>query len=276
MKKQWITAALLVACAAHANNIFLDDYSVTGGVNGDINAEIGVTRQLTGATSTYTYRNDGVTGDTASIVDDFANGGTLRTAATYTSGTGHRISLDTDFGSQLAGTTWTNNFWVYSPVVAGTLNGGWYGFGVSSSGTSADAPFGEFGLIVRPDGNVTFFNGGAAAGGDAADVNPFSSIINYRMVIDEAAQTATVSYDAFDGTLALLGSQTLATVSGLTFTDPDTRTLDYRVWADDAVDATIYTYLENNSIDTIPEPATLGTFALFGAGMMWVRKRFKS
>jgi hypothetical protein len=276
MKKPWIATALLVACAAQADNVFFDDYSVTGGVNSDINAEIGTTRQLAGTTSTYTYRNDSVTGDTASIVDDFSNGGTLRVAATYGSGTGTKIGLDSDFGAQLAGTTWTNNFWAYTPVVAGTLNGGWFGFGVSSSGTSADAPFGEFGIIIRPTGGVTLFgDGGSFTGADAANYNSFSSIINYRMVVDEAAQTATVSYDAYDTSLNHLGSQTLATLSGLTFSNPDTRTLNYRIWADDAADATINGYLESNSIDTIPEPGTLGMLVLLGGGIMCFRRFFR-
>lgn len=264
-----LIATLMGSLSANATLVFSDDFSVAGGV-GAINDGIGTTRQTSGTTtSTYTYGGLG----TASIVNDFANGGTAQILGTYGDGDGATLTLDTNFGPQLSGTDWDLSFTAYSPVVGGTLNNGWFGFGVGTSSFPGGAPFGEFGIIIRPTGDVAIFQNGGFLVANVAAYNPFSSIIRYHLLIDEINNDVTLGYDAFDTGLNYLDSEILGIIPA-TFVAGD-RTLNWAVNADDAVNAQISTYIEDVTINAIPEPTTFGLFAALGGGMLFIRRRFR-
>jgi hypothetical protein len=151
---------------------------------------------------------------------------------------------------------------------------GWNGFGISSTANFDVAPFGEFGFLMRHDGQFVAFTNGAVASVGALTFNPYSSILQVNAEFDEVAGNVTVTYNAFAlADFAFLGSQNMGTFD-VGFADGD-RFIDFRQVADSVTAPSgISTYYENILIETIPEPATMGLFALIGGGMLWIRKRF--
>ncbi|RKX43993.1 MAG: hypothetical protein DRP64_07360 [Verrucomicrobia bacterium] len=81
--------------------------------------------------------------------------------------------------------------------------------------------------------------------------------------------SADSNVDITDGRLILAGDQT-ALVNALLVDD---RLTGFGASADSNIQIDLATYGGWTTVTAIPEPATLGMVALFGTGMLWVRKR---
>ena len=245
-----IMAGLMVQ--THAEVVLSDDFTVTGGANADINAELGGGRNTGTLTTTYTLEGNAISG-AAAINDFFGNGGNAHMSGTLTNGVWMSLDLDTNFGTKLAGQTWELEFTTHV-VDQGNWTGGWSGFGVSSA--SGDiVPFGDFGVIIRPDNAVSIFTNGVYSHNVSASHNPFDHILKFKATFNETYGNVTVAYDAFDAaTTNYLGTGLIGTIS-FNFSSGD-RYVDVRVVADsvsapDATDA----YYDGIRIETTPGSA---------------------
>ena len=264
MKMKKLTAvamvALLGSLAANATVVFNDTFKSgpSGFAFADINYNL-AGRQAAGATSS-TYTGGGLGNTSVSLYYDVFGYSAIDTPV---DGNYVTLDLDTDFGSSLAGNEWSlsNNEL--------QLSGIWGGWSATFVGSARG--FGsEIGVFFRPNGEWFVMNDGGLA---AAGAGTIGEGITYTTVIDViegagGAASFTVSQQIADLTLPAVDLGTYAT----TFAG-SSRYVQYRTHFDGGASTLVQTALENVNIEVIPEPATLGLFALIGGGMLWIRKR---
>ncbi len=263
--KKWMLTAAVVAMAAgsQAAVIFSDDFTGGSGGWGDLNLNLAA-RQAGGSVgSTYTAPAGGPPGSIVAAVHGFDDSIFMR----QTVAGSQSFSLDQDFGAALSGQEWNLSFTSMrtgDPTVAWS---GWNGFSVGSD-SPAGAPFANgFGFIIGAHGNWSVFNGGAAVGSGNVGGAIAHDVYDIEATMNEG--TGLVAIDFSNGALGTvnLGSFSTSFAGG-------GRYVDFRNHVDDMTGATYYDMLTDNIvIETIPEPATLGLFALIGGGMLWIRKR---
>ena len=268
-----LVATLMGSLSANAEVILDDHFTVPGGANTDINAEILApgTRQSGGSVISGYSLSGTATTPSGTISDPLGNGGTATLSGTFNDVNDVRMAMNTDFGSSLAGQEWSLSFTMYSPVGATFV--GWAGFGLSTTEQPNNAPFGELGIFFRPaQANIAIDNFGGFQT-VATTHDPFTSIMDYQLVVNEATGMANLSYDAFSPTtLALLGSEDLGSFA-ITLPAGGLRGIDFAMHADSGTDAAGTLYLDDIVIETIPEPATFGLVAAFGGAMVFIRRK---
>jgi len=265
MKKLTVVAmvamvALLGSLAANATVVFNDTFAGTSGAaEGDINGDLAI-RQALGTTSS-SYTLGGTANGALSLYYYLYS---YQTLTSPVGGDHVTMDLDTDFGSSLAGNQWSLS---YRELQAQTTAewGGWSAVHVGNTrGLSAGA---EFGAFFRPNGEwfITTEGGLIAAGaGTLLGATTYDVEINF----DEVANTVSVSQQIHDDSLPAfdLGTYALNFAGG-------SRYVQYRTHVDGGTAALLQTLQDDIQIEVVPEPATLGLFALIGGGMLWIRKR---
>jgi len=262
MKMKKLTAiamvALLGSLAANATVVFNDTFTGTSGVLlSDLSVNNLVARQAGGTTSS-TYTIGGTANSSGALYGDLYSYQVMTSAA---GGDHVTMDLDTDFGSSLAGNQWSISYIELSQSDGGPGNwGGWAGLFIGST-----RGFGtELGVLFRPDGAWSVFNGftelHAGAAGELVGEDAISSV---NVAFDEVANTVSVSQGTFD-----MGTYPMAFAGGSRF-------VQFRTHWDggNGTSTTLDTLQDDVTITVIPEPATLGLFALVGGGMLWIRKR---
>jgi len=261
MKMKKLTAvamvALLGSLAANAAIVAYDDFDAgaLAPLAGEINNNIHI-RQAPAPMATWSSYATGGFG-TNSILDTAGPFGiVMHTSLNAVNGNYVTTQMNTDFGPALAGNEWSISYGEYRQ--ASVAWGGWAGLFVGETGG-----FGaDFGLILRPDGAYSVFNGGAeiAVGGAGA------------LEGDDALYTTSVTFNEALNTVSL--SQNGVEFENLALTLNGTgRIVQFRTHIDGPPTAVVDVFRDNLLIETIPEPATLGLFALIGGGMLWIRKR---
>ena len=176
------------------------------------------------------------------------------------------LDLDTDFGASLAGAQWTLGY--TGRIDASVGNSGWTGFGVGNpANTPIDAGT-ALGINIFASGAAQVWANGALAGSPVIP-NPISGqVYDLTTTFDEVAGTAQITYtDGLSGIFDM-GTYAVSFVDGSRFVELKNNVSS--ATGDGIVDWRI----DNLTIETIPEPATLGMLALMGGGILWVRKRF--
>jgi len=268
MKMKKLTAvamvALLGSLAANAALVLYDDFDagVLGDPPdaGDINNNIHL-RQASGPMATWSSYTPGGFGSTSIL--DAGPYGILMYAALAASPSANYTTahMNTDFGSALVGNEWRIG---YNELTQGQDTGGgwdgWSGLFIGDTiGYGAD-----FGLLLRPGGAYTVLNGTTAvASGVAGSLAGQDAVYSTSVTFNEALNTVSVSQNGVE----------FANVS-LTLTGAS-RYVQFRTHFDGSTGGTaqIGVFRDDLLIETIPEPATLGLFALIGGGMLWMRKR---
>ena len=262
-----LMASLMGSLSANAAVILEDHFTVTGGANADINAEWN-TRQTGTSLSPYTPVGVG----TASVVNDFGNGGTAKVEGTLNDGDFIGL-VQNNWIAGLNGNEWEMSFFSTTTVDA-NFTGGWFGFGVSTDVHPNNSVFGKFGMLHRADNSIAVFIDGAYVDSYATGFNPVTSILHYKISVDEVANTMDFSFDAYDATLAHLGSATVLTDQAIDFSgEGSNRGFDFRIHADTAAAAAGSFLVDDLVVETIPEPATFGLVAAFGGAMVFLRKK---
>jgi len=262
MKMKKLTAvamvALLGSLSASATVIFNDTFTGTSStLLSDLNVNNLVARQA-GGTTASTYTIGGTANSSGSLYGDLYSYQVMTSAA---GGDHVTMDLDTDFGSSLAGNQWSLDYMELSQSDGDAGNwGGWAGLFIGST-----RGFGtELGVLFRPDGNWSVFNGFTEIGtGNAGDLAGEDAIYFVNATFDEVANTVSLSQDAFD-----MGTYPMTFAGGSRF-------VQFRSHFDggNGTSTIIEALQDDIQIEVIPEPATLGLFALIGGGMIWIRKR---
>ena len=264
-----LVATLVGSLSANATVILSDDFSVTGGTAPTINTEWD-TRQSGTSLSPWTA----IDGGASDIYDPLSNGGTARVSGTLNGASSIGL-VQNNWMTGMSGEKWSMSFLATS-FVGVEYTSGWFGFGLTTDSFTGNTVGGKFGAIHRSSGDMTLFANGAAItiGTFPTAYNPYSNIIKYTMVGDEAASTLTLSYDAYDKvTLGFLGH--VDVLSGVMGFDGNNRGLDFRLSADTTTgDAPVAFLIDDVLIETIPEPATLGLVAMVGGALLFIRKKF--
>jgi len=259
-------AALLGSLAANATVVFNDtfDSGPSGLTFADINLNLPV-RQAAGTTSS-SYTQGGTANAAASLYFDVYGYENITSAV---GGDHVTLDLDTDFGSSLAGNQWSLSYLELNVDQAQVGNwGGWAGVFVGNA-----RGFGtEFGAIFRPDGAYSIFVGGSEVGtGAAGDLIGEGTTYNMDIDFDEVAGTVSLSQQISDLSSPAFDLGTYA----LSFAG-SSRYVQYRTHFDGGSSGLLETLQDDILIEVVPEPATLGLFALIGGGMLWIRKRMKT
>lgn len=270
-----VITALLSLFAASGQIIFQDTFNDSNApVWGDINMDLSA-RQAGGAlSSTYTGAASPPPLLQAPVI---LNGQLLMRIQNTTSGNTNGtlfVDLANDFGPSLVGQEWTLS---YSQLITGTgIGAGWCGFSVGVN-NPPNTPFANgFGFILGDTGGWAAWNGGTIVG--QGTVNAAGGVAHkwydLTATFDDVAGTVSVDYeDVVNGTINL-------GIFTTSFAGQSTRYVGLRnhrdalgydpgpdgTWAD--------MYVDNLQIEVIPEPATLGLFALVGGGLLWFRKRY--
>lgn len=259
--------SVLASLSANATVIFSDTFDAETSVWDNLNTELTV-RQAAGTTSSsYTLSRS----NARTLIGSAAGTGTmpkpLLMRANFGTATNGWVAadLDTDFGSELAGGKWTFS---YDGRVAGTAaNDGWSGFAI---GNPADTPNGSgtaFGMNIRQSGGIAVWSYGSVVGNPNLST-PATADYTLDVDVDEIAGTIHATFTDVNGA-SDLGTYNIAFADSSRFFEfknftatgaADDKFVDFRV--------------DNVTIETIPEPATLGLFALLGGGILWCRKRF--
>ncbi len=158
----------------------------------------------------------------------------------------------------------------FSQLVTGNgIGAGWCGFSVGVD-TPPGTPFATgFGFIMGDTGGWTAFNGGANVGsGSMGSIGVAHTWYDLAATFNESAGTVSMDYtDVANGTINL-GTFSTSFGAGAT------RYVGFRNHRD-GIAANTYSdmLVDDLQIEVVPEPATLGLFALVGGGMLWFRKR---
>ncbi len=276
MKKSIIGAiagiALLVASSANAVVIFDDQFAVNdpvvwsfaGQVDEALSLNTDLAARQAGGTITSSWLADHAGGGSG-----IRTGGTSAEAIFRTAAAGHSVAgeLVYDFGGDVAGKQWSVTVgerktgvsavgYTYLAVdSAAGVSGAGIGYGAGSVALEGYAN-GRLDLWINGTEVSTLFGLGLSGNNYA-----------YTLSFDEVAQTvqgvAATGANVYD-----LGTYSIAGVfgSGSRFVEKK----NYMAGGGSSTDW----YVSNLSVDVVPEPATLGLFALLGGGMVWVRKRF--
>jgi len=256
-RRRAILTAIMAGIMAQtqAEIVLSDDFTVTGGTNPDINAELAGGRNTGTLASTYSSAGN-VISPVVDIDDFFGSGGNARLTGTFTNSSYLALDLDTNFGPQLAGQVWELEFSHYV-VEQGPLDQGWTGFGITDD-PAALTPFGDLGVLMRPTSGgrqwVVFTNGAVANAGSLAYV-PYEAILDINVTVNEPNGKAKIYYNAYDPVSTnYLGTEILGTYDIGSSTGD--RYVNFRVVADtvSAPDTSV-AYYDNMRIETVSASA---------------------
>ncbi|RKX47690.1 MAG: hypothetical protein DRP64_00355 [Verrucomicrobia bacterium] len=270
--------ALLVASSANATVIFDDQFAVPAS-GGAVWSFAGQPDEALSLNTDIAVRQAGGT-ITSSYLADHAGGGSgIRTggAANFQSifrtvGAGHSAAGEVvyDFGTDVAGKQWSVS--VGERKTGGSLAGYTYltvdsVAGVSGAGIGNGA--GQVSIEGYVNGRLDIWINGAevTVGAPIFGLGLSGRDYVYTLNFDEVAQTvnavAEVSGNTYD-----LGIYSIAGVFG-----SGSRFIEKKNYLPGGATSTDW-YVDNLTVDVIPEPATLGMVALLGGGILWIRKRF--
>ena len=266
-------AALLGSLSANATVIFQDTFDgATAPGWGNLGENLAA-RQAGGTTgSAYTIAGVGplasaLVGSTAVLGENLV----MRVQAGATATAGYTlVDMATDFGPSLVGQEWTMSF---SQLITGNgIGAGWCGFSVGVNNPPGTPFANGFGFILADTGGWTAFNGGAAVG--SGSLGGISGGVAHKWYDLAATFNETASTVSLDYTDVANGTINLGTFS-TSFGAAGERFAGFRNHRDGIAASTYADMLVDDlQIEVIPEPATLGLFALVGGGMLWFRKRF--
>ena len=191
-----VVVALLGSLSVNATVVFNDtfDSGPSGFTFADINYNLPV-RQAAGTTAS-SYTVSGTANAAASLYYDTFGYENLTSAA---GGDHVMLDLDADFGANLVGKQWSLSYRELNVDQAQVGNwGGWCGVFIGST-----RGFGtEFGVIFRPDGAYSIFNGCTEIGtGAAGDLIGEGTTYDMVITFDEVANTVSLSQQIHDDSL---------------------------------------------------------------------------
>lgn len=274
-----LASLLATTLTLNAQVIFQDSFESGAGLNNqDINLDIGTSRQTVGRTSTYTMTGVNVIANLSTNDDGKTNNGStsgngmarIRNNEQDSGSTNGFLSLDTNFGTQLAGEKYTISYDLYYNQRTTSTLDQWISFAVGETDPAGSpaAAGSDFGVLLRPDGvgNVgvgdnfgRFYADGAfsAANDTTAVPSYIGGYLSFLVSIDETGVSPVA-------TLTIGGTAVLSSFNfDFESTDryfafgshlgADTVPGDGNQFAD--------TYIDNLTITVVPEPST---YALIG------------
>ncbi len=265
------TIALLVASTASAVVIFDDQFAVTdpvawtfaGAADESVSLDTDLAARQAGGAISSTYSSDFIGGGSG-----VRTGGTSGQAIFRTGGIGStaNAALDHNFGTDVAASQWSVSV---TEKKTGGSNASYTYLLVdtvldNTSGIGAAA--GSVAIEGYSNGRLDLWVNGAEVG-TLFGLGITSIDYTYTLNFDEVAQTVQ-GVAAAAGNTYDLGTYSIAGVFGSG--DRYIEKRNYVAGGGAATDS----YVSNLTVDVIPEPATLGLFAMVGGGMLWMRKRF--
>ncbi|MGZ0655471.1 PEP-CTERM sorting domain-containing protein [Coraliomargarita sp. W4R53] len=265
-------ASLALSTAVHGQIIFQDTFTTNDGLNNQsINLDIGATRQTVGTTSTYTHNGATSQSNVSTNDDNTTNNGNaagnsmgrIRNNQQSAAGSNAFLSLDTNFGSSLAGETYTISFDLHYKKRATDTGDQWISFAIGDSNATQapNAAATDFGLLLRADGvsptndNLARFysDGVVNASNDYATTPSFtSSYVNFIITVNETGAATTIGATA-NGT-------TILNNFAADFANND-RYFSFGSHLGSGTAAFSDVFLDNLTISVVPEPST---YALIG------------
>jgi hypothetical protein len=291
MNKQLIlTLAIASASTLNAQVIFQDTFeSIAGGNNQDINLDItgvGATRQTGGSTtSTYTMTGANVLGQLSTNDDNVTNNGSttgngmgrIRNNEQNVGGTATNgfLSLDTNFGTQLAGNKYTVSYDLYYNDRTTSTGDQWISFVATdtSPGGSPVAGASDFGMLARPDGPSNANSGKASFYDEGVQDQAFTDTADYSA----SYKTFLFTFDEVAGTVSL--DVDGSSIASALLIDFDTTDRYFAFGSHLGLDADANagaefadSFIDNLTITVVPEPSA---YALIGGllALSWVMVR---
>lgn len=296
MKIHIILFVMILGVMRHAGAqiVFSDDFELqsTNANNQNINLDIGVSRQTTGTTSTYTgsgangvfnvsSNDDGITnnGSGSPTSNQFAR---MRANEQNVGPVNLFLDLGTNFASSLAGTPYTISFDLLYRKRDTSTTDQWVGFAFGDTVPSSSSPNSsetDFGVLLRPDGInpannrlARFYDDAAVSAGDDFTTTPVftSDYVTFTFTVTEAANGLSATVDGTADATTILSNFAI---------DFDNNTGRYFAFsAHLGPDATpgagglefADSFIDNVSITTIPEPSSfllLGVACLAGLAL---------
>ncbi|WPJ97114.1 PEP-CTERM sorting domain-containing protein [Coraliomargarita algicola] len=267
-----LTSMFAASISMQAQVIFQDGFSTSSGNNNlDINDSIGVTRQTAGTTSTYTHTGSTSQSNVSTNDDGTTNNGNtagnsmgrIRNNEQTGGASNAFLSLDTNFGSSLAGEVYTISFDLHYKSRVTDSTDQWISFAIGDS-VAPQAPSAagsDFGILLRPDGvnpannNLTrYYSDGILSASDDYTSTPSftSSYVNFIVTVNETGAGTTIGATA-NGT-AILSDFAADFATG-------DRYFAFGSHLGSGVSAFSDVFLDNLTITVVPEPST---YALIG------------
>lgn len=286
------TLALAASTTLNAQVIFQDSFESSAGLNNqDINLDIGTSRQTVGTTSTYTMTGGNVAANLSTNDDNKTNNGVttgngmgrIRNNEQDAGSTDGFLSLDTNFGSQLAGNKYTISYDLYYNQRTTSTTDQWISFSVSdvSPAASPASAASEFGMLLRPDavGNLgvgdnfgRFYEDGVfSASNDTTTVPSYiSGYLSFIITIDETGATPVAT--------ATIGGSAVVSSFDIDFESTDRYfAFGSHLGADlVAGDGNQFadSFIDNLTIAVVPEPSSFALIGgLFALGAIAMRRR---
>lgn len=269
-----IAAVLFTSISAGAEVVFLDTFSYDGGAAGSFgnNINTNIPARQSGGTTSSTYTKTASSGLAAAYLREsdgnLYNSDILQMRITETN-TAQSVSLDlgTDFGSSLSGKKWSLSYKGRLSSV-GTVSA-WTGFAVGNpANTPKNSNTGGFGFVLFKSGSYGIWNGPTQVGSGVVSTSVDNVKYDLSATFDEIAGTVSVSmliastnYDLGTYNISFADSSRYVEFSGL-------------VNGDASAVAGVYfdSRIDDITIETIPEPASLALFVISGTGMFLVRR----
>lgn len=122
----------------------------------------------------------------------------------------------------------------------------------------------DYGILFRGNGGVLSFDNGTSTG----DTTDFTATTDQQHVILDFAFTSFATGSAVQADVWVGGTKVDS--HAFTFAAGDGGGTDLNMEIETALNGML---IDNYSVSTIPEPATMSLFALLGGGMLYIRKR---
>ncbi|MGE4490666.1 MAG: PEP-CTERM sorting domain-containing protein [Kiritimatiellales bacterium] len=272
-----IAAVLFTSISAGAEVVFLDTFSYDGGDAGsfgsDINANIPA--RQSGGTTTSTYTATATSGLAKAYLresDGNLYNSDILQARVYETNVAQSMSFDlgTDFGSSLSGKKWSLSY--KGRLSSAGAVSAWSGFSVGNpANTPKNNSTGGFGFVLFKSGSYGIWNGATQVGSGVVSDSVDNVKYDLSAIFDEIAGTVSISISLHSATTVNydLGTYTTSFADGSRYVE-----FSSLVNGDASAVAGVYfdSRIDDITIETIPEPASLALIVISGTGAVFVRR----
>lgn len=269
-----IAAVLFASISVNAEVVFLDTFSYDGGAAGSFGSNINtnIPARQSGGTTSSTYTKTATSGlATAYLRESDGNlyNSDVLQMRVYETNVAQNVSLDlgTDFGSSLSGKKWSLSYKGRLSSV-GTVSA-WSGFAVGNpANTPKNSNTGGFGFVLFKSGSYGIWNGPTQVGSGVVSTSVDNVKYDLSATFDEIAGTVSVSM-LIASTNYDLGTYTISFADSSRYVE-----FESLVNGDASAVSNVYfdSRIDDITIETIPEPASLALIVVSGTGVVLIRR----